>query len=439
MNARTFLRFAVTAVAASFFTYWAVRRPAAEADDFASRRTALLEEENTRLRAWVDAAKKRQREEDDARRRAEIETRTAQLRGLDFKRPVRYEVLDRDGLHTVLERKLAAQVSDEEFRRAGYALSALGLLPAGYDLKSQYIRLLGEQIGAFFDQFEGKLYMFRDASLNNAQNRVILCHELVHALQDQHFVLRSMPLTLKNQDDLVLATAALIEGDATAVMNQYLLADFSLTTLKDTASALLVQNMEELAKAPRYLREMLVFPYLRGQEFCSALLESGGQEALDAAYRDLPSSSSQILHPEKYLATPREEPIRIHFLETEIAGNVPVMDNVLGEFGVRVLLSEWDDERAAAKNAEGWRGDRYLVFDQPAAAVVWVSVWESPEKAASFATALERLFAKRHAGSGRPTWVHARGAAVAACDAPDAATLDLLKRVAETAVEYSEP
>ena len=36
--------------------------------------------------------------------------------------------------------------------------------------------------------------------------------------------------------------------------------------------------------APRYLREMLVFPYLRGQEFCAALFDHGGYAAVSKAY-----------------------------------------------------------------------------------------------------------------------------------------------------------
>src|SRR5205823_8832515 len=185
---------------------------------------------------------------------AEIERVTSEIRQLPFKQPVTYDVLTRAGIQKVIEGKLTEQFSDEEIKNMATGLAALGLLPRDYPLKQKYIELLGEQVAAFYDQHQHKLFMFEDASLASAQNRVVLAHELTHALQDQNFGLLKLPLEIKTNDDRALAASALIEGDATLLMTQYMLKHLSLGALRDMLAGSLVQNSEQLRTAPRYLR-----------------------------------------------------------------------------------------------------------------------------------------------------------------------------------------
>jgi hypothetical protein len=237
--------------------------------------------------------------------------------------------------------------------------------------------------------------MYEDATLDNAQNRVVLAHELTHALQDQHFSLKKLPLEIKDNDDRAVAASALVEGDATLVMSEFMLKNLSRQMVKDSVIASFTQNMKQLETAPRYLREMLVFPYLRGQEFCATLYGSGGYEAVSKAYANPPTSTAQILHPQKYLANPREEPIAIQWPKSKVKGEAPVGDNVVGEFGLRILFTEWLDAATAERAAAGWRGDRYLYY-AGGDAVVWKTVWASAEEAAEFFEAEKKLLEKRH-------------------------------------------
>jgi hypothetical protein len=114
---------------------------------------------------------------------------------------VDYKVLNRKEIKQTISGKLAEVFSEQEFKNMTEAMAAIGLLPPGYPLREKYIDLLGEQVAAFYDQHTHKLFMYQDATLDNAQNRVILAHELTHALQDQHFGLKRMPLEIKNNDD----------------------------------------------------------------------------------------------------------------------------------------------------------------------------------------------------------------------------------------------
>src|SRR5207244_1635245 len=97
-------------------------------------------------------------------------------------------------------------------------LAALGLVPEGTDVLGVLISLYDEQVGAFYEPEEKALYTFKDLSWTSGLDKMLLSHELTHALQDQSFDLTKFALKVKDNDDLALATAALIEGDATLEM-----------------------------------------------------------------------------------------------------------------------------------------------------------------------------------------------------------------------------
>lgn len=362
---------------------------------FSTAAAQQLAAENDRLRAILAGGERARAFAANKTVREDIERQVAAIRGLEFKKPVDYQVLNRKEIKQTMAGKLAEVYSEKEFKDMGEAMAAVGLLPAGYPLREKYINLLGEQVAAFYDQHTHKLYMYEDASLDNAQNRVVLAHELTHALQDQHFSLKRLPLEIKTNDDRAVAASALVEGDATLVMSEFMLKNLSKQMLKDSVTSSFTQNMKQLETAPRYLREMLVFPYLRGQDFCATLFGAGDYAAVTKAYAAPPSSTAQILHPQKYLANPREEPIAIVWPETSVRGEKPIADNCVGEFGLRILFAEWLDATTAERAAAGWRGDRYLYFSG-GQALVWKTVWATAADAAEFFAAQQQLLTKRH-------------------------------------------
>ena len=360
-----------------------------------SSNSQSLSAENDRLREILAQHEREKALAANKVQREAIEQQASGIRGLKFVEPVNYNVLSRQQIKKTMSAKLAEVFSEEEFKQMTAAMAAIGLLPAGYPLREKYIDLLGEQVAAFYDQHAHKLFMYEDASLDNAQNRVVLAHELTHALQDQHFGLKKLPLEIKNNDDRAAAASALVEGDATLVMSEFMLKNMSKQMFKDSMLASFTQNMKQLETAPRFLREMLVFPYLRGQDFCASLYGRGGYDEVSKAYANPPSSTAQILHPEKYLANPREDPIAIEWAELKIKGEAPVGDNIVGEMGVRILFTEWLEAATAEKAATGWRGDRYLYF-AGGDALIWKTVWASAGDAAEFFEAEKKLLEKRH-------------------------------------------
>ena len=383
---------ALLAASAAGWGAWWRERQALDRLAFPQQRLAFLEAETRRLQSLLADKQRAADAADIQQRRKEIEASVERLRELSFLQPVAYREIPRTELPAILRAKLGQQVPDQEFDHTGVALAALGLIPPGTDLKKTYLGLLGEQVGAFYDQHSQELFTFSGQSLANSQNQVILAHELTHALEDQHFHLVRLPLEAKGNDDRVLAASALVEGDATLVMNRYLIGSLSAATIRESLAATLTTDVRQLAAAPRFLRETLLFPYLRGQEFCQRLYDGGGWPELARAFEHPPASTSLILHPERFLAGPSEEPATVEFPDTQLLGEPPIDDNVLGEFGLRQwLLVRLKDDALAVGTAAGWKGDRYLVYGGTrAASYVWETVWRSPGEAGTFADAASR-------------------------------------------------
>jgi hypothetical protein len=382
---------ALAALAALYFRD--VERSSAD-HAFLEHRLALAEEENERLRTRVAADEKAQTLERTRAIRKEIEQQVETLRGLKFLQPVVYDVVSRKEIRSIFAKALAEETSETDFINLGRAWTRLGLLPRELPLRQTLLDLLNEQVAAFYNHHEHKLFMFEDSSLDKPYDRVLLAHELTHALQDQHFHLASLPIALRDNDDRALAALAVIEGDATAVMTDFMASNVSLGVVLDTATTMMSQQTAQLRKTPRYLRERLVFPYMQGKMFCSAVMEERGKRGIDACFKRVPSSTTQILHSEKYLAKTPEEPLPVAWPEVVFEGQQPATDNVVGESGIRCLVAEWTSEVPAIAASAGWRGDRYLAYEDDT--LVWKSLWADDLEAREFFESERAVLVKRY-------------------------------------------
>lgn len=392
----------LAALSALAFQGWRGR----DAQGRLQRQLALATEENSRLRSLVQGQEKQRRFERTAAVRREIEQEVEELRGLKFKQPVAYASVSRREIKEVFSKALAEEYTEQEFADLGRAWYRLGLLPQPIALRQTLLDLLSEQVAAFYNQHEHKLYMFEDATLESSNDRMILAHELTHALQDQHFGIRNLPLELKNNDDRALAALSLLEGDATEVMMQYMARHVSMKTVLEGATSVLSTQMEQLQKVPKFLRDRLTFPYLAGKGFVASAASgdeisalpyqnAAATDGMNGLYQRVPSSTTQILHPEMYAMVPPEEPVAIAWPAVDFQGQKPTQDNVVGEAGVKALFVEWADAATAKTASEGWRGDRYLSFAQ-GDALVWKSVWSDEANAREFFDAQRKSLTKRY-------------------------------------------
>ncbi len=256
---------------------------------------------------------------------------------------------------------------------------------------------------------------------------MLLSHELTHALQDQNFDLLKFPLKVKTNDDLALATSALIEGDATVLMTRWYVENVDPAKMLGDLGAMFAQNTAKLREAPAYLREMLLFPYQEGQQFAMSLYSSGGTAAIDAAFHNPPTTTKDILHPDKFLqhrATPEQLDLpKLNAADWRLIGN-----NTLGEFGTRFVLGQGMGIYDAHVLAEGWNGDRYQVYERGTngpTAFVWATAWETEPQATEFAGAYKKVIEKRAATPALTFRIHRDAKHVTVVQSPDPAFVDL--------------
>lgn len=359
-------------------------------------RIRSLSDENELLARELQSMKVLMGKDAEQRR---IEKQVSSLRGLPFKKTVYYKRITRQELPAYLIQELRSEYTEEEFKKYLESLAVMGFLPKDINLEKLLIDLLGEQVAAFYDPKKGELFTFETFDINRLTDQVIYAHEVTHALQDQNFDLnRNTPILRKDNDDRVMAAKALIEGDATLLMNLYLMGNFDpVKFFSKDLFHMLGQPVEKLAAAPAYLRESLLFAYQQGQEFCTRLFDEGGFARIDEAFKSLPESTEQIIHPEKFLEK-NDPPVELSWAEIPDRKWEKIGDNVAGELGVRLLLAEELPVVQSTQAAEGWGGDRYQVFlTAPGQhAVIWWSQWDSEKDAKEFFKAYVAFYVKRN-------------------------------------------
>ena len=274
------------------------------------------------------------------------------------------------------------------------ALRLFGLIPDSLELRPTMIDLLTEQIAGYYDPDSNALYI--PADIEPFQLRVVVSHELVHALQDQYVRLDSI-IAQRHVNDRRSAAQAILEGQATVAQIPVLMPEQKPDTLppgwfwkQRAVMAAQQAQMKEFARAPLWLREGLVFPYLGGADFNVWFRRKYfGRSVLDS----MPQSTEQILHPERYAQ--RDEPTDLAFDGDRAEVH---WEDGLGEFELRLLFQQHlGNEAEAITLASGWDGDRYQVLGPAADALVWYSVWDDATAASRFARGLQRAWAKRRA------------------------------------------
>lgn len=230
-------------------------------------------------------------------------------RGVEELRELRFE----DAIHPefVSPDQTTSRVQDlflEEYTEAiGDAeervLTALGAIPPGTELRSLRSEALGEQVAGFYDPQTGELVVRQAGADLSLPDRVVLAHELDHALTDQALGLPVPDDLRSGHEDADLAASALAEGDATLVMQLYsasLPLEEQFQGLDPSAFIEAIQAQEDVAQLPAYLQRELTFPYEQGLAFVCDLYQEGGWEAVDGAYADPPASTLEILFPDRY-------------------------------------------------------------------------------------------------------------------------------------------
>jgi hypothetical protein len=373
-----------------------------------------------------------------------IEAQVERLRGLKFERPVPVILESPAKVAAQLLREVDREANKTEIDRQARALEVLGELPRGTDLFGLLRSVQAESVLGFYvpgkPPGKGRLYVRSDSGLD-PYARVVMSHELTHAVTDQHFDLtRADRLATGDADDRATAYAGLVEGDATVMMQLYQDQALSPKDQADAVSAGGRQTTPKLDAAPAVIRESLLFPYTAGVAFVRALYQSGGWDAVNRAYRDPPASTEQLLHPERYLRN-RDDPQRVRIPDLRGALGQGWSQGTLmewGELDTRLMLEGTFPVTTAERVAAGWDGGQLRSFQLGGrTALALRTVWDSPGEAREYCTAMARwaavhlgqqVAANRWSGALQHGALVCAGSRAAWLSAPDRAGLDGMVR-----------
>lgn len=359
----------------------------------------------------------------------EIESQVTILRGLATNESIEKVLISEEDLKDIVVNDFFSEYTKEDSQKDSFALSVLGLIPEGFDLQALYEALYTEQIAGFYDEETEEIYVVQGAEFGGSE-KLTYAHEFTHVLQDQNYGfsegLEYTEETCQVDSERCAAMLSLIEGDATLTEVMWFEEHGTLADYRDLMQAYEAFESPVLDSAPSSIAADLYFPYDQGYIFVQALYDEDGFEAVDDAYKNLPQSTEQILHPDRY---PADVPLLVDLpeLSSVLGGNWYLFDqNIMGEWYTYLILNKGYKEAfrlpedQAKQAAEGWGGDAYAFYlDEESDNVAFILdlVWDTSQDADEFEAAFIQyadLRWGRTSGtlSGLPTWEGTQGISV---------------------------
>jgi hypothetical protein len=298
----------------------------------------------------------------------EVLGQMSEITGLKLVSPLKKTLRSREEIRAYVIHQMNEEKEPAERYAAARSAEAFGLLPKGFDFDNFMVELLTEQIAGLYDPKAHEFYIADWIPLSD--QRMVMAHELTHALEDQHFKIEDWVKAARPNDDAELARESVLEGSAMAAMVDYLLqgSGRSLKDLPDIDPSMLVGDMSKtptLQKAPPFLKDALIFPYLTGMSFTAEVLKPSGWPALPGMFAKPPVSTQQVMHPGMYRSG--KVPLGVELPAMDKLFGVSwskLEDNLMGEFGWKEILKQYIGEERAKPLAAGWNGDRYAVYEQ---------------------------------------------------------------------------
>jgi hypothetical protein len=343
---------------------------------------------------------------------------SSQETGLPIKSTVKRQLTTRAAVESYLLEKFNEDQGAKRLQRGEIVLKKFGLLDRDFALKPFLLALLKEQIEAYYDSKTKTVNLLDWVDIE--EQKPVLAHELTHALQDQHSDLdkwsdqtpADVSLDAASdtdhlaKDEMDTAREAVAEGQATAVMMDYILKPMGKSLVKDPEVMDLVkqqmsasENTPILARAPLLLSESLLFPYREGLSFEQDVWMDQGQAAAFAGALDHPPTSSwEILNPREYE--------KRHIPAVPLLPDIhPLVDKLykpydigqVGQLDLHILIEIYSGEAAARDLTPAWDGGLYWAGQRLSAktpeeqantnslALFYLSVWKNTASAQTFA------------------------------------------------------
>jgi hypothetical protein len=356
---------------------------------------------------------------------------SSQETGLPVKSDVKRQITSKAAVETYLKQKFDEDEGSKRLQRGEIVLKKFGLLDRDFALKPFLLALLDEQIEAYYDSKTKTVNMLDWVSID--EQKPVLAHELTHALQDQHANLEKWNDQTPDEvslnaaadvdhlakDEMDTARDAVAEGQATAVMMDYILKPMGKSLVKDPEVMDSVKQMMNssdsspvLSRAPILLSESLLFPYKEGVSFEQDVWMDQGQAAAFAGALDRPPTSSwEIINPREYE--------KKHVPSVPILPDIhPLVDSTykpydigqVGQLDLKILAEIFGGENAARSLTPAWDGGIYWAGQRLSAktpaelsstkslAMFYLSSWKNTTSAQIFARLYADNLGRKYSG-----------------------------------------
>jgi len=321
----------------------------------------------------------------------------SELTGLPIKSSLKKQVISRPEVSKYIADTLHSEMTPQEIHIQEATLQAFGLVAPDFNLEKFLISFYTEQAAGFYDPL--RKTMFIADWVEPDMQRMVLSHELTHALQDQSYDLEKFLKAARDDDDASATREAVVEGHATAAMIQEMIEPMKLEvmpSLEPLMAPIIQQQLEEFpafTKAPFFFRFQALFPYIEGIGFMQHGLQAGGWKRLSSLFDNPPRTTKEIFQPEVYFD---KQPLPKVTLPQPAAlagvhGVSFLAENIMGEMGYYALLGQLISEDEAKSVAPNWLADRYLLYEKSDAGpgkkqyvLVSQTRWSSAESAQAF-------------------------------------------------------
>jgi hypothetical protein len=320
-------------------------------------------------------------------------SRASDASGLPVRHPLAVTLVNRAELQEMFRERAAANHQSDPGRARQTAYQTMGFVPEGGLESDENVGLLSRSAAGLYSPRQQTLYIVSEParsekggiylnSLGSLGDELTLAHEVVHALQHQHYPEAFTEDSLwQQQADANTALQAAIEGDANlrAAQSMGLLA-----RARDPEEVIELsrdRTFQPLSDRSALVHERVVFPYIYGYRFAYHEGKNG--------LKTLPASTEQIIHIKTkgrspFLATDLSQFSRM----AETMGCRTIFEDTMGELLVSLWLRSLNSRiDQAAWN--GWDGDRWVVAEcGPSREVFWVTSWDTEQDAREFERAV---------------------------------------------------
>lgn len=300
----------------------------------------------------------------------------------------------------VLEWLKRLQPGDEAQRQAR-ALAALGWIPQEMDPLPLRAKLLTRQLGGWYDSENDTMLVVDPESdpppsAKPDEPLAVAFGQMLREYGPILFQPQHGTLSLDERS----ARESLLAGDAGLTRFLYSLQNPKAEP-KNGIPAEDPDHPLNQVPLPVFLREMAMFPFMRGFEFAQSLHSAGEFAQLNAAYSRPPVSTAEVIEPERYLeAASRGPQVEVSFKSVAWNGVEPFWDDQLGKFACVTALRAHNEDEAAAEGARGLLADRLLAWQAAVEAkrhhAAWQTLFQDAESAQAFVKAMTKALVERY-------------------------------------------